>query len=346
MTKTDELLKHLRKELKLEDDSLALTSGDNVDLQIERIPLGIPSLDAILGGGLPRGRMINVVGLESVGKTLLAQKAIAAVQREGGNTALVDVEKTFDPEWATVTGINVKDLIISQPDSGEQALDIVVALIKAGIDLVILDSVATLCPMAEEEADMENAGVGLQPRLYNRGLRKITAVNKKSVFIAINQWRMKIGGYGDPRTMPGGRAQYHLASMNLVISRRGWKEENVKVGGKSVKKKVGFNIEVYTEKNKTFTPYLTAEIPFLFTGVIDTIAGLITLALDCKIITQNGPYYTYHSDGKEEVKILGREGVIKYLNDNPSEVEFIKSKIEMESDVDETDSNESPVESS
>ena len=332
MSDTEDIIKHLSKELKLdlEENPLLLTKGSNPDLALKRISLEIPALDVILGGGFPRGRLSLLLGDWSSGKTFIAQQAIASVQRKKGLVAFIDSEKTYAPDWFEKSGVDIENLLVSQFSGGEVSFDILHSLVKANFDLVVLDSIASLIPLSEEEDDMVDIarGISKHPILVNRGIRKLIALNKSTAVIAINQYRETIGGYGDSRVPPGGRAQRFHASIILEVRRGAWIDEPGMIGGKKAKVKKGFNLICYTVKNKTAPPFQYAEIPFLFTGVIDTVSGLIGLGIDFGIISQTGPYFKY-----KDHKVLGKANLIDFLNDNPLEIEEIRHKIESSADT-------------
>lgn len=316
---TESIIEQLKKEHK----NLDLAVGSSERFKLKRLPIGIPSLDSILGGGLPYGRIILFKGDYSTGKTFISQKAIVAAQKNGLTAAFIDVERTIDPAWFTLSGVDMNTLIVSQPASGEDAFDVAIALLKAGVELVIMDSAAALVPSSELEEDMEKQSVGSLARLMNRGLKRVNANNQKSIFILLNQIRsgLAAGANYPIEALPGGKGQWGYSSLILGFGKGGWIEEGVG----DAKRRVGMKIRIRTEKNKTHTPLLQTELPFLFQGgVIDTSRALLELAVDAGIIENKGPYYvSKHFDNK----IRGKLGVLEFLNSNPDVVDKIQNEI-------------------
>ena len=278
------------------------TLADEESLITKRISTGLPNFDKILGGGVPRRSTTIFYGQESSGKTFLAMKAIASAQSEGLECGFVDAEFSFDPDWAEKVGINVKDLYMLQPETGEQALDGALALCKAGVDLVVVDSIAALLPTKEMEGSMEDNTIGQQARMLNQFFRKHGPVNEKTALIMINQVRAGIGGYYTSDALPAGKGQQFFARI-IVQCRRG---KPIQDKGKSFP--LGFMMEIKARKNKTAPPLGEASLPFYYTGQIDMSTLLFQLGVDFGIIERTGAYYSF--DGIRE---LGRENFIEAL---------------------------------
>ena len=295
--------------------------GDNTaNLNISAIPTGCIDLDIALGvGGIPRGRIIEVFGPESSGKTTIALHVVAQAQKMGGTAAFIDAEHALDPVYAESLGVNVDDLYVSQPDTGEQALEITESLVRSGaIDVVVVDSVAALVPKAEIEGDMGDSHVGLQARLMSQALRKLTgAINKSNcVVIFINQLREKVGVmFGNPETTPGGKALKFYASVRLDVRRI----ETLKVGGEAV----GSRTKVKVVKNKVAPPFRTAEFDMLYGEGISREGSVIDQAVNRKIMTKSGAWFNYG-----EMRIAqGRDNARQFLKDNPELCDEIENKI-------------------
>ena len=295
--------------------------GDNTaNLNISAIPTGCIDLDIALGvGGIPRGRIIEVFGPESSGKTTIALHVVAQAQKMGGTAAFIDAEHALDPVYAESLGVNVDDLYVSQPDTGEQALEICESLVRSGaIDVVVVDSVAALVPKAEIEGDMGDSHVGLQARLMSQALRKLTgAINKSNcVVIFINQLREKVGVmFGNPETTPGGKALKFYASVRLDVRRI----ETLKVGGEAV----GSRTKVKVVKNKVAPPFRTAEFDMLYGEGISREGSIIDQAVARKIMTKSGAWFNYG-----EMRIAqGRDNARQFLKDNPELCDEIEAKI-------------------
>ena len=278
------------------------TLADEESLITKRISTGLPNFDKILGGEVPRRSTTIFYGQESSGKTFLAMKAIASAQSEGLECGFVDAEFSFDPDWAEKVGINVKDLYMLQPETGEQALDGALALCKAGVDLVVVDSIAALLPTKEMEGSMEDNTIGQQARMMNQFFRKHGPVNEKTALIMINQVRAGIGGYYTSDALPAGKGQQFFARI-IVQCRRG---KPIQDKGKSFP--LGFMMEIKARKNKTAPPLGEASLPFYYTGQIDMSTLLFQLGVDFGIIERTGAYYSF--DGIRE---LGRENFIEAL---------------------------------
>jgi len=284
--------------------------GDEGRVPVEAIPTGSIALDIALGiGGLPRGRVVEIYGPESSGKTTLALHAIASVQAGGGIAAFVDAEHAFDPEYAKKLGVDIDNLLVSQPDTGEQALEIADMLIRSGaLDLIVIDSVAALVPRAEIEGDMGDSHVGLQARLMSQALRKITGAlsNNNTTAIFINQLREKIGVmFGSPETTTGGKALKFYASVRLDIRRI----ETLKVGTDPV----GNRTRVKVVKNKVAPPFKQAEFDILYGEGISREGGILDMAVDEGLVRKSGAWYTHEGDQLGQ----GKENARSYLKDNP-----------------------------
>ncbi len=284
------------------------------------ISTGSMSVDLALGvGGVPRGRVVEIYGPEAGGKTTLSLHIVAEAQRVGGVAAFIDAEHALDPGYAKALGVNTDDLLVSQPDTGEQALDIAELLVRSGaVDVVVIDSVAALVPRAEIEGEMGDSFVGLQARLMSQALRKLTGVLSKSktTMIFINQIREKIGVlYGNPETTPGGRALKFYASVRLEVRRIG----DVKAGAD----KVGNRVRVKVTKNKVAPPFKEAEIEIMFGRGIDRLGDLINIASDLDIIQKSGSFFKYGGANIGQ----GKEKAGAFLQDNPVTAEEIRAKV-------------------
>jgi recombination protein RecA len=284
--------------------------GENTGMTIEAIPTGAMALDLALGmGGLPRGRVVEIFGPESSGKSTLALHVVAEAQRNGGVCAYIDAEHAMDPAYARAIGVDIDDLLISQPDTGEQALEIADMLIRSGaLDVLVVDSVAALVPRAEIEGEMGDAHVGLQARLMSQALRKLTGTLSKSKTIAIfiNQLREKVGiVYGSPEVTPGGRALKFYASVRLDIRRL----EAIKDGAEVV----GSRTRVKVVKNKCSPPFKSAEFDIMYGKGISREGSLLDVAVDLGIVKKSGSWFTYEGEQLGQ----GRENAKQTLADNP-----------------------------
>ena len=285
--------------------------GDNKDvLDVDIIPSGSILLDEALGvGGYPKGRIIEIYGPESSGKTTLALHAIAECQKKGGIAAFIDAEHALDPTYAKNLGVNIDDLWISQPDNGEQALEITERLVRSGaIDIIVVDSVAALTPQAEIEGDMGDSHVGLQARLMSQALRKITGILAKSntTIIFINQIRMKIGVmFGNPETTTGGNALKFYASVRMDVRR-------IESIGKNQDELTGNRVRVKIVKNKVAPPFKKCEIDLMFGTGISKMGSLLDAAIKCNLIEKAGAWYSY----KGEKIGQGRDKTLEYLQNN------------------------------
>jgi recombination protein RecA len=293
--------------------------GEAHKIDVATIPTGSLSLDLALGGGLPQGRIVEIYGPESSGKTTLALHAVAEVQKSGGTAAFIDAEHALDPEYAGRIGINLDTLLISQPDTGEQALEIVETLVRSSaVDIIVVDSVAALVPRAEIEGDMGDAHVGLQARLMSQALRKLTGVISKShtTVIFINQLRIKIGVmFGNPETTAGGQALKYYASVRMDI--RG--SEQIKDGDVSI----GKHVKVKVVKNKIAAPFKVAEFDIMFNEGISTAGDLIDLAVKFEQVVKAGAWYSY----KDEKIGQGREAAKQFLKDHPDVMKTLDTNI-------------------
>jgi recombination protein RecA len=294
--------------------------GEQTRAPMEVIPTGAISLDVALGiGGLPRGRVVEVYGPEGSGKTTVALHAVANAQRAGGTAAFVDAEHALDPEYAQKLGVDTDALLVSQPDNGEQALEIADMLIRSGaIDIIVIDSVAALVPRAEIEGEMGDSHVGLQARLMSQALRKLTGAlnNSKTTAIFINQLREKVGVmFGSPETTTGGRALKFYSSVRLDVRRI----ETLKDGQDAV----GNRVRVKVVKNKMAPPFRQAEFDILFGEGISREGNLIDLAVENGIARKAGAWYTYEGDQLGQ----GKENARKHLKDNPDLADEIEKKI-------------------
>lgn len=294
--------------------------GENAHLNIEAIPTGALSLDIALGiGGVPRGRIVEVFGPESSGKTTVALHMIAEAQKLGGEAAFIDAEHALDPVYAKKLGVDIDNLIVSQPDTGEQALEIAEALVRSGaIDILVIDSVAALVPKAEIDGDMGDAHVGLQARLMSQALRKLTGVLNKSntCAIFINQLREKVGVmFGNPETTPGGRALKFYASVRLDVRR----VESLKVNGDVV----GNHVKVKVVKNKVAPPFREAEFDIMYGEGISKEGNILDIGVNLDIIEKAGAWFSYNGTRIGQ----GRENAKQYLKDNPEVCAEVEKKV-------------------
>lgn len=293
--------------------------GDATRMKVETISSGALTLDLALGGGLPKGRVIEIYGPESSGKTTLALHAVAEVQRNGGVAAFVDAEHALDPTYAAALGVDIANLLVSQPDTGEAALEIVDQLVRsAAVDIVVIDSVAALVPRAEIEGEMGDTHVGLQARLMSQALRKITGNIGKSgcTVIFLNQLRLKIGvTYGSPETTTGGNALKFYASVRLDIRRIQTLKKGTDEFGNRVKVKVA--------KNKVAPPFRIAEFDIIFGKGISTLGCVVDLAEETGVIVRKGAWYSYNGENISQ----GRDNAIKYLEEKPEVAEQVQQQV-------------------
>ena len=294
--------------------------GDFTAMNIEAIPTGALSLDIALGiGGIPRGRIIEVFGPESSGKTTLALHMIAEAQKMGGEAAFIDAEHALDPVYAKKLGVDIDNLIVSQPDTGEQALEITEALVRSGaLDVIVVDSVAALVPKAEIDGDMGDSHMGLQARLMSQALRKLAgAINKsKTVLIFINQLREKIGVmFGNPETTTGGRALKFYASVRMDIR----KTEMMKQDGQVI----GNRVRVKVIKNKVAPPFREAEFDVLYGKGISKVGNILDMAVNLDIVEKSGAWFSYNGQRISQ----GRENAKRYLEEHPDIMDEIEKKV-------------------
>jgi recombination protein RecA len=294
--------------------------GEATDRQMETSSSGSLALDAALGvGGYPRGRIIEIYGPESSGKTTVALHAIAEVQKNGGQAAFIDAEHALDPVYAQKLGVNIDELLLSQPDTGEQALEIAEALVRSGaIDIIIIDSVAALVPRAEIEGEMGDSHMGLQARLMSQALRKLSGIINKSNTIAIfiNQIREKIGVmFGNPETTTGGRALKFYASVRLEVRRA----ETIKQGTEMI----GNKTKIKVVKNKVAPPFRTAEVDIMYGQGISQEGEIVDIGADLDIIQKAGSWYSYNGERIGQ----GRENAKQFLKENPHIKEEVSQKI-------------------
>ena len=295
--------------------------GDqNAHMNVETVPTGSLSLDIALGlGGVPRGRIVEIYGPESSGKTTVALHMVAEVQKRGGIAGFIDAEHALDPVYARNIGVDIDNLYISQPDSGEQALEITETMVRSGaVDIIIVDSVAALVPKAEIEGDMGDAHVGLQARLMSQALRKLTSVISKSncIVIFINQLREKVGiMFGNPETTTGGRALKFYSSIRMDVRRT----EAIKQGGEVI----GNHTRIKVVKNKIAPPFKEAEFDIMFGQGISREGDLIDLAAKVDVVNKSGAWYAYNGEKIGQ----GRENAKNYLRENPEIMEEIDHKV-------------------
>jgi recombination protein RecA len=307
-------------------DGAIMKLGESTHLHVEAIPTGSLSLDIALGvGGVPRGRVTEIYGPESSGKTTLCQHIIAEAQKRGGIAAFVDVEHALDPVYAARCGVDVDNLYISQPDTGEQALEIAEALVRSGaIDVVVIDSVAALVPRAEIEGEMGDAHVGLQARLMSQALRKLSGAVKQSntAFIFTNQLRQKIGVmFGNPETTSGGMALRFYASVRLDMRR----VQAIKEGGEVI----GNRTKVTVKKNKVAPPFKVVEFDIMYNEGISKVGDVLDIAVDAGIVDKRGSFYSYGETRLGQ----GRENSKQFLRDNPDIALEIENQVRQAKDL-------------
>jgi len=315
MTDIDRIVSSINKELKTN-----LVVGDDDALDTLRIPTGMPALDTMLGGGVPRQAVTELFGYQSSGKTYISQRIIAHAQSLGYTCGFIDAEFSYDPEWSANVGINTHDLIVSRPNTGEVALDVLLKLCEEGVDIVVLDSIAALLPTAEAKEGMDHLSIGLQARLMNQLFRKLAPVNSKTAVILINQIRAGIGGYITRDALPGGKGQEFFSRIMVRV------KKGETIGDQ--KSPQGFFIEMKAEKNKTHTPLLTSSVPFYYTGLPDPIYEAFMMASDLGIVVRSGPQYAYPDKETGEVlhKALGKDKFLQLMKDE----EGLRTSIEEE----------------
>ena len=300
-------------------DGSIMKLGDAHKIDVETSPSGTLSLDIALGGGYPRGRIIEIYGPESSGKTTLALHAVAEIQKCGGTAAFIDAEHALDPQYAAKLGVDIDNLLVSQPDNGEQALEIVETLVRSNaVDIIVLDSVAALVPQAEIDGDMGDSLPGLQARLMSQALRKLTGIINKSkaTVIFINQIRMKIGVmFGNPETTTGGNALKFYASQRLDIRRIGQIKQGDDV--------IGNRVRIKVVKNKIAPPFRQAEFDIMCNEGISTTGDVLDLAVAHDVVQKSGAFYKYNGETIGQ----GREAAKKYLKANPDKLAEIDGKV-------------------
>lgn len=294
--------------------------GEKVDTQVSTVSSGSLALDEALGvGGYPRGRIVEIYGPESSGKTTVALHAVAEVQKQGGMAAYIDAENAMDPKYATALGVNIDDLLLSQPDTGEQGLEIADALVSSGaVDILVVDSVAALVPRAEIEGEMGDAHVGLQARLMSQALRKLSGtINKtKTIALFINQIREKVGVmFGNPEVTPGGRALKFYSTVRLEVRRA----ETIKNGTDMI----GNRARIKVVKNKVAPPFKVAEVDIMYGQGISRTGELVDMAVEKDIINKSGSWYSY---GSERIG-QGRENAKNYLADHEDVEDEVRLKV-------------------
>lgn len=292
--------------------------GEGYGEDVETIPSGSLSLDLALGGGIPRGRIVEIYGPESSGKTTVTLHAISQIQKQGGTAAFIDAEHALDPQYAKRIGVDTDDLLLSQPDNGEQALEIVETLVRSNaVDLIVVDSVAALVPRAEIEGEMGDSHMGLQARLMSQALRKLTGVisRSKATVIFINQIRMKIGVmFGNPETTTGGNALKFYSSVRMDIRRI----SQIKKGDDII----GNRTRVKVVKNKMAPPFRQAEFDIMYNKGISLTGDVLDLGVKYGLVEKSGPWFTV-----DEQKFSGRESVRKYLEENPKIIEKLSADV-------------------
>ncbi|MBM7094247.1 recombinase RecA [Bacillus sp. H-16] len=294
--------------------------GEQAEQRVSTVSSGTLALDIALGvGGYPKGRVVEIYGPESSGKTTVALHAIAEIQRQGGQAAFIDAEHALDPIYAQNLGVNIDELLLSQPDTGEQALEIAEALVRSGaVDMIVVDSVAALVPKAEIEGEMGDSHVGLQARLMSQALRKLSgAVNKsKTIAVFINQIREKVGVmFGNPETTPGGRALKFYSSVRLEVRRaEALKQGNDMVGNKT---------KIKIVKNKVAPPFRTAEVDIMYGEGISREGSILDIGSDLDIVQKSGAWYSYNEDRLGQ----GRENAKQFLKENSDITEIIENRI-------------------
>lgn len=306
-------------------DGAIMKFGEAKAMQVEAVTTGCLSLDIALGvGGVPRGRIVEIFGPEASGKTTLAQHVVAEVQKQGGTAAFVDAEHALDPEYAKKIGVNINELLISQPDTGEQALEIVETLVRSNaVDVIVVDSVAALTPKAEIEGEMGDQHMALQARLMSQALRKLAGVISKSktILIFINQTRQKIGVFfGNPETTTGGNALKFYASVRIEVRRAAQIKQGEKFIGNRVKAKI--------VKNKVAPPFRSCEFDIMYNEGISISGDVLDLGVERNIIKKSGNSYSYEDAKEGEVKFgVGRENAKQFLRENPKFIAKIKKQV-------------------
>ena len=309
--------------------------GDATKMKVETVSTGALTLDLALGGGLPKGRIIEIYGPESSGKTTLTLHAIAEVQKAGGVAAFVDAEHALDPSYASVLGVDIDNLLVAQPDTGESGLEIVDQLVRSSaVDIIVIDSVAALVPRAEIEGEMGDTQVGLQARLMSKALRKIAGNVGRSgcLVVFLNQLRQKIGvTYGSPEVTTGGTALKFYASVRLDIRR-------IQTLKKGTEGEYGIRAKVKVAKNKVAPPFRIAEFDIIFGQGISNIGCIIDLAEQTNIISRKGAWYSYNGDNISQ----GRDNAVKYLEENSEFTKIIEQQVREKLALESLEINASP----
>lgn len=321
MDKREEALKEAIKQIEKQfGKGSIMTLGEDAVSGVEAVPSGSIALDAALGiGGYPKGRIIEIFGPESSGKTTIALTAIASVQKNGGTAAFIDAEHALDPSYAKNIGVNVDDLLISQPDTGEQGLNIATALVKSGaIDIIVIDSVAALVPEAEINGDMGDSHVGLQARLMSQAMRMMSGAisQTNTLVIFINQLREKVGVmFGNPETTTGGRALKFYASVRIDVRKGDW----IKNGSDVIGAKTNLKIV----KNKVASPFKSASVDIIFGKGLSKYGEIVDIAVEHDIISKSGAWFSYNGEKVAQ----GRDNAVKYLENNPAIADEIEMQI-------------------
>ena len=321
MEKREEALKEAIKQIEKQFGKGAImTLGEDQVSGVEAIPSGSISLDAALGiGGYPKGRIIEIFGPESSGKTTIALTAIASVQKSGGTAAFIDAEHALDPNYAKNIGVNIEDLLISQPDTGEQGLNIATALVKSGaVDIIVIDSVAALVPEAEINGDMGDSHVGLQARLMSQAMRMMSGAisQTNTLVIFINQLREKVGiMFGNPETTTGGRALKFYASVRIDVRKGDWIKNGSDV--------IGAKTHLKIVKNKVASPFKSASVDIIFGKGLNKYGEICDIATEYNIITKAGAWFSYNGEKIGQ----GRDNTVKYLENNPTVSDEIENMI-------------------
>ena len=301
----------------LKNDKLGLVRGTSTDFAFTRIPFGIPALDKLTGGGIPKKRMTMLYGPTNVGKSYLASQVVARAQADGGVAAWIDTELSWDADWSAKCGVDVENILVAQPANGEKALEVIRQLMDAKVDVIVLDSIAGLVPEAVMEEGFDYNPMAWQARFINNSLpRMLTHLKEGSAFVAINQVRSSMGTVALD-AMPGGLAQTFFSHFLLQVKRKGWIEE-----GKD-KERVGFDMEVRLRKTKVGGEnWKSAIVPFRVEGGIDVVESFIREALEMGIIAKAGPWYSY-----QDIKVMGMNGVKNHFLDNPTAFEELKNEV-------------------
>jgi len=324
MSEVESVIKDLKSDKKFKD--VMISKGSNPDLVIKKLPFEVPMLDNLLGGGLPIGKYTLIYGSYSVGKTFLIQKIISSTQKKCIRLAYIDVDKSYEPSWWSIVGVDIDNLIVAQPNTGEQVFDLALHLVESKFGLVIIDSLDLVVPTAEVEADFGNQTMNLslsRAKLISTGLRKIKAVNTDTTLVCANHISEGIGAFSQWK-IPGGRAQEDFASVMMWISRgANIKESEVKKNG-AEDKRVGFNIKVMLEKDKIMgRRYDSCQLPFIFEGgIIDDVSGLFEICLSLGIIKKSKSTYAFLDQN-----IFGKLNVKEYLSNNPEVQEELKKQV-------------------